>query len=610
MAKTTNRTPPASAMKENNAVEHKRKSDFLANMSHEMRTPLNAIIGMTDLTLGTDLTPKQAEYLGVIKSSSRALLGIINDILDLSKIDSGKFRMEAVPFHLGRLTSEATGLFRRDAAQKKIDLISNISPEAPRVLVGDPLRLKQVLVNLIGNAVKFTDTGSVRLETTLESEDGNAVVLRFKVVDTGVGIDPDTLSGLFKPFCQADASTTRKYGGTGLGLAISKKLIALMGGAISVESEPGRGSSFSFTAGFSPGGVEEEDAPPAGRAEDGENPLAGARVLVAEDNPTNQTVMYEILRNAGIDAAIVENGRRAVDLVRKNAFDVILMDVQMPVMDGLDAARAIRRLPGRENTPIIALTAYAMREDRELCLEAGMDDHLAKPFTRNALLSSLKRWLGAAQGSAAGGERPQGRLSQPRQPIDMEGALLRLDLDQETFVDILDGFARDFQHCPAELNEAVDLGDQDRAARLLHQLGGAAGNVSAPRVKAAADRLKALLDADELEAAQAGVGELEGALQEAAAFIAALNFGSAPEKAGGAGSMNLAPLEAAVDEADPIAAGEAFDALQRDGVPAEAAKLLEDLDWALDDYDFEAAEALLARLKGGDAEADHGEEGA
>ncbi len=370
------------------------KSEFLANMSHEIRTPLNGVVGMLALLAGTPLTDPQRRYAAVADASAASLLTLINDILDFSKIEAGKLELEAVPFDLPGVVADAAAVLSARAQAKGLRLACDVDPGLARRRVGAGDRVRQVLVNLLGNAVKFTDAGSVTLAVTADDGDGDRV--RFAVTDTGVGIPPDRLHRLFQTFSQVDASTTRKYGGTGLGLAISRQLAGLMGGTVGVTSAVGRGSTFWFTARL----PADAAAPttPALAAVAGPAPAvtAGRRLLVAEDNDVNQMVVGELLRRLGYAADLVDDGRAAVAAVARGGYDLVLMDCQMPEMDGFEAAAAIRAAEaadGRGRLPVVALTANAIVGDRERCLSAGMDDYLSKPIDPQALAATLAAWL-------------------------------------------------------------------------------------------------------------------------------------------------------------------------------------------------------------------------
>lgn len=376
---------------------NRAKSDFLANMSHEIRTPMNGVIGMTDLVLDTPLSPVQQEYLNVVKNSAHALMVILNDILDFSKIEAGKLNIESVEFPLQQHVQDTLRSIRARAAKKGLRLSCDLAPDLPARIVGDPVRIGQLLTNLCDNAIKFTADGGIDVSVSSRMAGEEDCELAFAVRDTGIGIPADKQQGIFEAFNQADTSTTRQFGGTGLGLTICARLVDLMGGRIWVESVPGKGSTFHFTvrvkvAESAAQGLASEAAPSSVSQSD--SGTAGLQILLVEDHPINQLLATTLLKKWGHAVVVANNGQEGVDLFPTQHWDLVLMDMQMPVMGGLDATRAIRALEqAGQRTPIVAMTANAMEADREACLQAGMDDHMAKPFNAAVLQAVLSRWV-------------------------------------------------------------------------------------------------------------------------------------------------------------------------------------------------------------------------
>jgi PAS domain S-box-containing protein len=475
------------------------KSEFLANMSHEIRTPMNGIIGLTRLALDQTLLPKVRDYLENVLRSSDSLLKILNDILDYSKIEAGLLSIEDNAFDLDEMLDMVRNLFSFTAEEKSLVLDIEVADCVPRLLIGDGLRLQQVLANLLGNAIKFTQQGKVTLSVGFVGMEQGKAKLSFCVEDTGIGMGEDTLANLFRPFTQADATITRRFGGTGLGLAISHKLLAMLGSEFKVESRIGQGTRFSFDIAIKLAQANSQaqhrrrtQTTPATRQEGRAGALAGKRVLVAEDNRINRLVACELLRGAGIQVATASNGREVLALLRQEAFDAVLMDVQMPEMNGLEATRLLREDDNFTTLPVIAITAGVTDDERDRALASGMNGFLAKPIDAESLLGILAQWIAPSTIKGQAGSGPQHQFGKGcalrLNGFDLEGIMSAMG-SHESVINLLSLFRQDALAMMRQVEEHLAAGEMARAQWHLHKFKGVAGNVGAVSLHTAAATL-------------------------------------------------------------------------------------------------------------------------
>jgi len=477
------------------------KNEFLAAMSHEIRTPINAIIGLTELLTGTELSDKQSGYLTMIDKSSQSLITIINDILDISKIEAGKLEFNQVDFDLALLLDDIKIMFADKIRQRNLKFRSIMDNRIPRYLSGDPFRLKQVLVNLLGNAEKFTENGEISIKISLIEHIESDVTLNFSVRDTGIGIHDEYIPTLFESYSQAGLSITEKYGGSGLGLSICKHLVKMMKGDIKIKSIPGSGSTFSFSAVFKEGSKKDngetlpselnisEKSESRGKYQD----IINSCILVVDDHEDNCLVAREILKKSGFKTESAFNGIQAFQMIKTGVFDAVLMDLQMPGMDGYSVTKKIRDLPDLSNLPIIAMTAHAMTGTREKCIEAGMNDYISKPINTDDLLMVLSKWLRIY---VITGKKPEGTWFHVP-GIDVTDTLNRLDGNTDLMVRLLENFCIRFKGYEDKLMKEFMQGEYRSVSESAHFLKGVSSNFTSGKLFMAARKLEQLAESDD-----------------------------------------------------------------------------------------------------------------
>lgn len=490
------RTREASQARDDALAASKTKSEFLAVMSHEIRTPMNAILGFTELLAKTPLTQHQDKYVRRIFVSGKSLLQIINDILDFSKIEAGKLHLEIIDFSIREVFDQLREVFSSEAKTRNLALTFDVEALVPHRLEGDPLRFSQIVTNLVSNALKFTEQGHIKVTARLLDIKDSLSTVEILCEDTGIGIPESKIKRLFSPFTQADSSTTRRYGGTGLGLSICQSLCRMMGGDISVRSRAGVGSTFAFSVCLNT--LEGETATSLARVEIQEETLdfSDKKVLLVEDNEINQELVVELLKDTGMTIDIANNGLEALEKVKLQAYDLVFMDIQMPFLDGFEVTRRIRKDIGKKELPIIAMTANASNEDRENCIQSGMDDFVSKPIAPASLFKVLSTWLNTVNdvtADAASALTTPKLQAEEELPFDRTKALQMMGGKEALLEKMLYMFKDRFSNSVPELQSLLDAADYETAQRLAHTLKGVSANIAADIVKVCADRIETRL---------------------------------------------------------------------------------------------------------------------
>lgn len=596
------------------------KSDFLANMSHEIRTPMNAILGLLKLLQGTSLDARQSDYVKKTEGAASSLLGLLNDILDFSKVEAGKMTLDPRAFSLQRMLDDLAVVLSANMRQKRIEVRFSVDAGVPAYLRADDMRLQQVLVNLGGNAIKFTEEGEVVVSVKALELTSSDALLRFAVTDTGIGIAPDKQALIFKDFSQAESSTTRRFGGTGLGLSISRRLVELMGGELHLESVLGQGSSFYFILRLPLAQRSEVpglDDLASGKAVKSRDRLKGIRILLVEDNKINQMVAQGLLAREGAEVHVADNGQLGVEAVQSALppFDVVLMDLQMPVMDGFEATRAIRALPSGGSIPIVAMTANAMASDRQACIDAGMNEHVGKPFDLDRLVAllhqftagsshrnlqpvseSLDKIVGEAELTKGANDAPAVSLEQ----LSIELAIERMGGDLSLLSKAIESFIADASQLPSRLRECFGRGDFVQAARELHTAKGLAATLGADGLSKVLQRLEKRVKEGPLSFDPTEIlPELDASLQTVIPLLG--SHVQSPSAASQAHAekdvISLMELQDALGQlqqmllSSDMAAQDFFKAL-RGKTPAEYLPLVDQIGLAIDRLDYESASVL------------------